>query len=169
LRPRPAASSITSRYGSHALAEGARPGRSAAEIGFESVDTTSAVAGFASPESVDTPSVVAGFGGHTLGLPPAGRTTTPAARRYPPAVSRRTPVSASIRRSDHPSRPSATTCCLLSSLKTFAILAPDHRSVAFVNVSERFLLVAGFQVSISGRFWVSTEGTVTHEPKPSRR
>jgi hypothetical protein len=41
-------------------------------------------------------------------------------------------------RPDHPSRPSATTCCLLSWLKTFAIPAPDHGSVAFVNVSERF-------------------------------
>jgi hypothetical protein len=51
-------SSITSRYSSHALDAGARPG-----FGHfsrpESVDTPSVVAGFATPESVDTPPVVA--------------------------------------------------------------------------------------------------------------
>src|SRR6185312_16088705 len=85
----------------------------------ESVDTPALLAGFAPPESVDTPALVAGFGGQSRGLPPAALTETTTARRYPLAVSRRTPVSASIRRSDHPSRPSATTCCLLSWLKTF--------------------------------------------------
>jgi hypothetical protein len=107
LRPRAAASSITSRYGSHALADGARPGIVAAEsvdtsplvagfaspesvdtpalvAGFaraESVDTPALVAGFARAESVDTSPLVAGFGGQTRGLPPAARTATPAARR----------------------------------------------------------------------------------------
>jgi hypothetical protein len=37
---------------------------------------------------------------------------------YPLAVSRRTPVVCSIRRSDQPSRPRAITCCCFSSLKT---------------------------------------------------
>ena len=46
---------ISSRYGSHALALGARPGRG---TGAESVDTSALVAGFArEPESVDTSSV----------------------------------------------------------------------------------------------------------------
>src|SRR3954469_5243831 len=58
FRPRAAASSITSRYGSHALADGARPGCGAA-VG--SVDTPALVAGFAAPGSVDTPPLVAGF------------------------------------------------------------------------------------------------------------
>src|SRR5579862_4648337 len=75
LRPRAAASSMTSRYGSHALADGARPGcgvttapesvdTSALVAGFaasESVDTSPLVAGFAASESVDTPALVAGF------------------------------------------------------------------------------------------------------------
>jgi len=92
LRPRAAASSITSRYGSHALADGARPGVVGAEsvdtsplvAGFappESVDTSALVAGFASTEPVDTSPLVAGFGGQTRGLPPAARTATRAARR----------------------------------------------------------------------------------------
>ena len=53
LRPRRSASMISSRYGSHALALGARPGRG---TGAESVDTSALVAGFApvGPESVDT-------------------------------------------------------------------------------------------------------------------
>src|SRR6185437_6140788 len=98
----------TSRYGSHALADGARPGCGIATTAPESVDTPALVAGFALSESVDTPPLMAGFGGQSRGLPPAALTATPAARRYPLAVSRRTPISASIRRSDHPSRPSAT-------------------------------------------------------------
>jgi hypothetical protein len=40
---------------------------------------------------------------------PGGRNPTPAALRQLPAVFRHTPVSAAIRRSDHPRRPSATT------------------------------------------------------------
>src|SRR5215831_6287358 len=38
-------------------------------------------------------------------------------------------------RSVQPSRPSASTCCFLSSLKTFTS-ARDHGPVAFVNVLE---------------------------------
>jgi hypothetical protein len=37
----------------------------------------------------------------------------------------------------------------------------QRRNVTFpagVNVSSRLLEMAGFQVSINGRFWVSTEG-----------
>src|SRR5687768_11994735 len=56
LRPRRSASRISSRYGSHALALGARPGRG---IDAESVDTSALVAGFAPSESVDTSSEMA--------------------------------------------------------------------------------------------------------------
>ena len=77
LRPRPSASAISSRYGSQALALGARPGGTVAG----SVDTSGVVAGFEGPESVDTSGVVAGFGGHTLGRPPRSRTGIPAAFR----------------------------------------------------------------------------------------
>jgi hypothetical protein len=58
LRPRPSASAISSRYGSHALALGARPGGGA---GAESVDTSGLVAGFDAAESVDTGAEMAGF------------------------------------------------------------------------------------------------------------
>jgi hypothetical protein len=44
-------------------------------------------------------------------------------------------VAASIRRSVHPKRPRARTCCCFSSSKTLLIPARDHRPVAFVNVS----------------------------------
>ncbi len=93
LRPRPSASAISSRYGSQALAVGARPGGDgrrgsvdasaewAAFGGPESVDTAGVVAGFEGPESVDTSGVVAGFGGHTRGRPPRSRTGIPAAFR----------------------------------------------------------------------------------------
>src|SRR5713101_9307816 len=93
FRPRPRASAISSRYGSHALALGARPGGAGRRgsvdtpsemAGFggpESVDTPGVVAGFEAPGSVDTPGVVAGFGGHTRGRPPRSRTGIPAAFR----------------------------------------------------------------------------------------
>jgi hypothetical protein len=51
---------ISSRYGSHALALGARPGRG---IEAESVDTSALVADFAPSESVDTSSELSGFAG----------------------------------------------------------------------------------------------------------
>ena len=77
LRPRASASTIPSRWGSHALAWGLRPGGGGHGAGSESVDIS--VAGFAdgaAPESVDT--CVAGFA--DPGLPqPGGRTVTPAA------------------------------------------------------------------------------------------
>src|SRR4029453_7246606 len=82
-----------------------------------------------------------------------------AACRYALAVSRRTPVASSIRRSDHPSRPSAITCCRFSALKTLAIPAVGCLPSACVNVSAPGVALAGFQVSINGRIWVSTEAS----------
>ena len=97
------------------------------------MDTPSLVAGFETAGSgatdgdgsVDTCSAMAGFGGHSDGWPPRLRTAIPTARRYALAVSRRTPVADWIRRSVQPRRPSATTCCFLSSPKTLAIPAVD--------------------------------------------
>src|SRR5713101_1130683 len=125
LRPRDSASAISSRNGSQALALGARPG---------SVDTPAVVAGF-DAGSVDTPVAVAGFGGQVPGRPPLTRTAMPAAFRYALAVSRRTPVDSSMRRSDQPSRPNATTDCFFSSSKTLLIPAVDHVTHRLVNVS----------------------------------
>src|ERR1044071_9437101 len=60
LRPRRSASMISSRYGSHALALGARLRRGA---GAEAVETPPPVAGFARSESVDTSPEMASFAG----------------------------------------------------------------------------------------------------------
>src|SRR2546430_8748651 len=65
-----------------------------------------------------------------------------------------------MRRSDHPSRPSAITCCRFSALKTLPIPAAGVQPTAQVNVSAPGAALAGFQVSINGRFWVSTEESV---------
>src|SRR5438093_7052092 len=62
-----------------------------------------------------------------------------------------------MRRSDHPSRPSAITCCRFSALKTLPIPAAGVQPTGQVNVSAPGAALAGFQVSINGRFWVSTE------------
>src|SRR5947209_20303322 len=61
-----------------------------------------------------------------------------------------------MRRNDHPSRPSAMTCCFFASFKTF----PTGRRVspyARVNVLLSGLPLAGFEVATYGRFWVAAE------------
>ena len=58
LRPRASASAISSRYGSQALALGARPG---GESGPGSVDTVPVMADFDAPGSVDTSGVMAEY------------------------------------------------------------------------------------------------------------
>jgi hypothetical protein len=60
-----------------------------------------------------------------------------------------------MRRSDHPSRPSAMTCCLFSSLKT--LLTLTEVILASGSMSCSALLLAGFQLIIIGRFWVIPE------------
>src|SRR6266567_34632 len=62
---------------------------------------------------------MAGFEGLWRPHPPGRRSAMPAPRRYSPAVSRRTPVACSMRRSDQPSRPNAMTCSRFSLLKTW--------------------------------------------------
>ena len=61
-----------------------------------------------------------------------------------------------IRRSDHPNRPKAMTCCFFSSFKTL-LTSTEATALVRVNVLGDGLSVAGFQVIISGRFWVFTE------------
>ena len=90
-------------------------------------------AGFPAPKSVITS--MAGFE-PALRSQPGGRTGIPAAFKYPAAVSRRTPVAPWMRRSVHPSRPKAITCCFFSSLKTLAISAEAISPHAAVNVPE---------------------------------
>ena len=96
---------------------------------------------------------LAGFAGRRPQLP-GGRTGIPAALRYPLAVSRRTPVVCSIRRSGHPSRPNATTCSLFSVLKTLLMPTGDYSACCQCPGP---LSLAGFQVTTIGRFWVTAE------------
>ena len=66
-------------------------------------------------------------------------------------------MARSIRRSDHPSRPRAITCCFFSSLKTLLTLTegiPSRQG----QCPGSAIPLAGFQVSTYGRFWVSPEG-----------
>jgi hypothetical protein len=64
------------------------------------------------------------------------------------AVSRRTPVAASIRRSDQPSRPSARTRCRLSSLKM--LLMAGRGPLSSIRRQHP-------GVHSTGRIWVSPE------------
>ena len=141
LRPLRGDLSTSSRWGSQALEVGLRPGRGGPDGGAVS-------------ESVDTS--LAGFGGGRRPQSPGDRTGTPAALGYLLAVSRRTPVARSIGRNGQPRRPSARSCCFLSLLKTLAILGTDQKVHAVVNARAAISL-AGFQVSIHCRSWVSTE------------
>ena len=121
FRPRLNAASIKVRYGSHALADGARSGDGSAPTDrAESVDTSGGE--------------LAGFAVRSPGRP-RPRAVTPTARSYALTISRRTPVADSMRRSGHPSRPCATICCCLSGCKTLPILPKDHTSFVDVNVS----------------------------------
>ncbi len=61
-----------------------------------------------------------------------------------------------MRRKVHPSRPSASTCCLFSSLKTLLIPPEAINLLVGVNVPDDYLM-AGFEVIMNGRFWASAE------------
>src|SRR5688572_15904341 len=63
-----------------------------------------------------------------------------------------------MRRKDQPRRPKAIICCRLSSLNT--LLMPLQASLprSAVNVPRDYFSMAGFEVTIYGRFWVTPEG-----------
>src|SRR5712664_3540511 len=149
FRPRPSPCSIRSRYGSQALVARWLP--IVGEIGWPKSVVTS-MAGFDGSGSVVTP--MAGFDGARC--PHPGRhTTTPADLRYALAVSLRTPVTCSMRRKGHPSFPSAMTCCFFSSLKT--LLMPKEPIRAPLGVNVPGFTMAGFQLTLYGRIWVTPE------------
>jgi len=64
-----------------------------------------------------------------------------------------------MRRKDHPSFPSAMTCCFFSSLKTLLMSTEPTRALVAVNVPG--FTVAGFGVTLYGRIWVIPEGVVS--------
>src|SRR6202140_2512306 len=119
--------------------------------------------GFAASDPVVTSFSLAGFAGGRRPHAPGGRTAIPAAFRYAPAVSRRTPVSCSMRRSGHPSRPRAITCCFFASLKTLLI---STKAICLTpkSTSRASFSLAGFQVTLIGRFWVTPGGEIAQEP-----
>jgi len=147
LRPWASAASISSRYGSQALAEGLRPGDGTGAAS-ESVDTPWPALPPPPPGSVDT--WVAGFAGGPVWPgrapppPPPSGTRSPSRGERPcslqsagatsPAAPGRSPARASRRSRRWPSRRRA------------------WRFSAAVNVPAPALRVAGFQVSITGRF-----------------
>jgi len=142
LRPRDRSASICSRHGSQTLAE---------VVSFLSGATESVVtslAGFEISGSAVTSAAsgaLAGFAGGLRPQLPGGRTGMPSAFKYPAAVSRRIPVVFSMRRSGQPIRPSAITCCRLSSLKT--LLTSSELIPRLRLLSERLFPLAGFQVT----------------------
>src|ERR1700756_3325163 len=64
-----------------------------------------------------------------------------------------------MRRRDHPSLPSAITCFFLSVLKTLLIPSEPIRALSGVNVPG--FPMAGFQVTLYGRIWVTPEAIMT--------
>ena len=133
------------------------------EVPPESVVTC--MAGFAtlgrlsarSSPLVGSESVVTSMAGFAVRTQPGARTWMPAAFRYPLAVSRRTPVACSMRRKDQPSRPKAIICCRLSSLNTLLMPREATLPPRVVNVPGDYFSMAGFEVTLYGRFWVTPE------------
>src|SRR5437016_427818 len=58
-------------------------------------------------------------------------------------------------RRDHPSFPSEITCCFLSVLKTLLMPSEPIRALSGVNVPG--FPMAGFQLTLYGRFWATPE------------
>src|SRR5436853_7376740 len=127
FRPGESPSSIASRQGAQALAEGLRPGcDSGAAVlptGSAPKSVITSLAGFAGTRSLltsvagfsGTGSVITSLAGFAAGCRPqlpGGRNAIPAAFKYAAAVSRWTPVTRWIRRSDHPKRPKVNVLAL---------------------------------------------------------
>src|SRR5271156_2621243 len=66
-----------------------------------------------------------------------------------------------MRRKGHPSFPSAMTCCFFASLKT--LLIPTEAIAPLDGVNVLALSLAGFQVTLIGRFWVIPEATTMNK------
>src|SRR5262249_52775041 len=71
-----------------------------------------------------------------------------------------------MRRKDHPSFPRAITCCFFSSLKTLLMPREPIKAPLGVNVPD--FPMAGFQVTLYGRFWVTAEDVHLFEEVPTR-
>ena len=148
------ASAISSRYGSQALAVGARLALGGADGRWTPRRWWPVLR---TPGSVDTSGVVAGFGGQGRGRPPRAADRDPG--RLQVAAGR---LATDARRLlDAPQRPAQ------SAQRQDLLLLVVAQDVGHAGEGPRAprrrqrlgpaTVVAGFQVSISGRFWVSTE------------
>src|SRR6266851_3024332 len=61
-----------------------------------------------------------------------------------------------MRRRGHPSRPRAITCCFFASLKTL-LISTKATCLTPKSTSRASFSLAGFQVTLIGRFWVTPE------------
>src|SRR5580693_6073211 len=68
-----------------------------------------------------------------------------------------------MRRSGHPSRPRASTCCFLASFKTL-LISTKATCLTPKSTSRASFSLAGFQVTLIGRFWVTPEVYDTFSP-----
>ena len=67
-----------------------------------------------------------------------------------------------MRRKDQPSRPKAIICCRLSSLNTLLMPREATLPPRVVNVPGNYFSMAGFEVTLYGRFWLTPEATHPH-------
>ena len=164
LRPRPSASAISSRYGSHALALGARPGATARS-------RWTPPGGRFAAESVDTsawwPVLPARVGGHLRRngrFWPSMRRRRPRPRTAMPGglqIAARRLATDAGRLLDAPQRPAQSPqrqdLLLFVVAQDVAHAGEGTLRSPPASTSRPLLVMAGFQVSINGRFWVSTE------------
>src|SRR5258707_14272308 len=61
-----------------------------------------------------------------------------------------------MRRSGHPSRPRAMTCCFFASLKTY-LISTKATALRRNQRPRASSSLAGFEVTLIGRFWVTPE------------
>jgi hypothetical protein len=165
---------MASRNGSQALADGIRLGFSASrpvDSPPTAVGTSSALAGFevafpfeerfsglglivsvgfAASDPAVTSFSLAGFAGGRRPHAPRGRTAIPAAFRYAPAVSRRTPVSCSMRRSGDPSRPRGNHLLFFRFAQDVAHIDEGYMPHAEINVPGLTLVGRFFRPSLAG-------------------
>ena len=66
-------------------------------------------------------------------------------------------MACSIRRKDQPNRPKASICCRLSSLNTLLMAPEANLPPGDVNVPGDHFSLAGFEVNLYGRFWLTPE------------
>jgi hypothetical protein len=57
------------------------------------------------------------------------------------------------------------TCCFFSSLKTLLTVTEDSVLTSAFNALDDGLQLAGFQVTLTGRFWVTPEGRRRQQAK----